>query len=112
MRANQSVRNRPFPRPTLSADGGQADTNSLFAPGAHQPSDREAAILWVRMQMVRNGISFDDLVQAHCFDIVALKRAARYRSADGRTWDGQGELPDWLQRAVNAGQSIEHFQVG
>ncbi|MFS8975319.1 H-NS family nucleoid-associated regulatory protein [Cupriavidus necator] len=34
-----------------------------------------------------------------------------YRNALGQTWDGQGEYPDWLQRAVNAGQSIEFFRV-
>ncbi|WP_354683679.1 H-NS family nucleoid-associated regulatory protein [Cupriavidus necator] len=34
-----------------------------------------------------------------------------YRNAMGQTWDGQGEYPDWLQRAVNAGQSIEFFRV-
>ncbi|AAP85905.1 DNA-binding protein (plasmid) [Cupriavidus necator H16] len=25
------------------------------------------------------------------------------------SWDGQGEMPDWLRRAVNAGQSVEFF---
>ncbi|WP_042879079.1 H-NS family nucleoid-associated regulatory protein [Cupriavidus necator] len=34
-----------------------------------------------------------------------------YRNALGQSWDGQGEYPDWLQRAVNAGQSIEFFRV-
>ncbi|WP_412769989.1 H-NS family nucleoid-associated regulatory protein [Ralstonia pseudosolanacearum] len=36
----------------------------------------------------------------------------RYRSADGQAWDGAGEIPDWLNRAVNAGQSLEQFRVG
>ncbi|MGE8366520.1 H-NS family nucleoid-associated regulatory protein, partial [Cupriavidus sp.] len=26
-------------------------------------------------------------------------------------WDGRGAMPDWLQRAVNAGQTVEHFRV-
>ena len=26
--------------------------------------------------------------------------------------DGRGAMPDWLQRAINAGQAVEHFQVG
>ena len=34
-----------------------------------------------------------------------------YRNALGQSWDGEGEYPDWLQRAVNAGQSIEFFRV-
>ena len=35
-----------------------------------------------------------------------------YRNADGLTWDGQGEMPSWLKRAVNAGQSVEFYRVG
>jgi DNA-binding protein H-NS len=30
-------------------------------------------------------------------------------AAAGQRWDGQGEIPDWLQRAVDAGQSKEFF---
>lgn len=35
-----------------------------------------------------------------------------YRNAERMSWDGQGEMPDWLRRAVNAGQSVEFFRVG
>lgn len=35
----------------------------------------------------------------------------RFRNAEGQVWDGEGEMPDWLRRAVNAGQSVEHFRV-
>ncbi len=35
-----------------------------------------------------------------------------YRNAAGQRWDGQGDMPDWLRRAVNAGQSKEFFRVG
>ncbi|AEI82085.1 hypothetical protein CNE_BB1p06650 (plasmid) [Cupriavidus necator N-1] len=35
-----------------------------------------------------------------------------YRNAAGQSWDGQGGMPDWLRRAVNAGQSVEFFRVG
>ncbi|MFJ4294086.1 H-NS family nucleoid-associated regulatory protein [Cupriavidus sp. NPDC089707] len=34
------------------------------------------------------------------------------RNAEGLTWDGQGEMPAWLRRAVNAGQSVEFYRVG
>jgi len=34
------------------------------------------------------------------------------RTAEGLTWDGQGEMPARLRRAVNAGQSVESFRVG
>jgi DNA-binding protein H-NS len=38
-------------------------------------------------------------------------RPVLYRNALGQTWDGTGEPPDWLQRAVNAGQSMEFYRV-
>jgi DNA-binding protein H-NS len=38
-------------------------------------------------------------------------QAFRYRDAEGHTWDGRGNLPDWLQRVVNAGQSVDHFKI-
>lgn len=37
--------------------------------------------------------------------------ARRYRNAEGQVWDGVGPMPAWLLRAVNAGQSVEHFRV-
>lgn len=73
---------------------------------------RAEAITRVRMQIAQYGLTHADLVAAGCFP--SRKRAAkkvRYRSAGGQTWDGEGDMPDWLQRAVNAGQSPEHFRV-
>jgi len=63
--------------------------------------------------MVRHGLSFDDLVAAGCFSLPSQRAPAvvRYRNAQGQTWDGEGEVPDWLKRAMNAGQSPEHFRV-
>jgi len=46
-----------------------------------------------------------------CFEPPPKPAKPLYMSADGQQWDGNGTLPDWLQRAVNAGQSIEHFRV-
>jgi len=37
---------------------------------------------------------------------------ACYRHAEGLSWDGQGEMPAWLRRVVNAGQSVGLFRVG
>ncbi len=96
-------------------------------------SAKLAAVAWIREQMDRHALSLDDLVEAGCFDNVpeasagagepapspspapAAPKAAGarplYRNALGQSWDGQGEYPDWLQRAVNAGQSIEFFRV-
>ncbi|SOE99675.1 H-NS histone family protein [Burkholderia sp. OK233] len=35
----------------------------------------------------------------------------RYRDAYGNAWTGLGEMPQWLHRAVAAGQSIDHFRT-
>ncbi|MGO4765398.1 H-NS family nucleoid-associated regulatory protein [Cupriavidus sp. 2KB_3] len=93
---------------------------------------KQAAVAWIREQMDRHGLTFDDLVEAGCFadsedgDVVAVETDAPpvtatqpemaqvrvlYRNAMGQTWDGTGEYPDWLQRAVNAGQSIDFYRV-
>lgn len=95
-------------------------------------SAKLAAVAWIREQMDRHALTLDDLVEAGCFDYVPVSSAGAdepapaaapaaapkaagarplYRNALGQSWDGQGEYPDWLQRAVNAGQSIEFFRV-
>ena len=78
--------------------------------------DRAETILWIKTQMARHGLHLADLQRAGCFrepssDAVAASRPMQFRDAQGNVWDGHGKLPDWLQRAVNAGQSIEHFRV-
>lgn len=95
---------------------------------------KQAAVAWVREQMDHHGLTFDHLVEAGCFtevdtdtsDAAEVAPAAQqpatptpgnaaprvlYRNAMGQSWDGNGEYPDWLQRAVNAGQSIDFFRV-
>ncbi|MGO4326611.1 H-NS family nucleoid-associated regulatory protein [Cupriavidus sp. 2TAF22] len=95
---------------------------------------RVAAAAWVREQMDRHGLTLEDLVEAGCFPAslqeqdepdaeaaevveapqsLAVARPATplYRNALGQSWDGTGERPEWLQRAVNAGQSMEFFRV-
>lgn len=97
--------------------------NAPNSPLLERPSEmqqlreRAAAILWVRAQMARHGIAIDDLVAAGCFasttptDCHQKVYPIRFRDADGHTWDGIGNLPEWLQRAVNAGQSPDHFRI-
>jgi DNA-binding protein H-NS len=34
-----------------------------------------------------------------------------FRNASGDTWDGNGDMPEWLKRAVHAGQDIEFYRV-
>jgi len=78
--------------------------------------ERAETILWIKTQMARHGVNLADLQDAGCFSERAASVApsagsTRFRDAQGHVWDGRGDLPDWLQRAVNAGQSIEHFRV-
>lgn len=107
----QSVRNEVFSRSARMSKPEPFALSQASRTGGQGAANKTAAILWVRMQMVRNGISYEDLVRAGCFDAGPARKVVCYRSADGRTWDGQGEQLDWLLRAVNAGQSIEHFRV-
>ena len=100
---------------------------------------KKAAVAWIHKQMDLHGLTFDHLVEAGCFaehdedgqGELSLNDAAHapavpaapaapavpaaprviYRNAMGQTWDGTGEYPDWLQRAVNAGQSIDFYRV-
>nr|WP_316669744.1 H-NS family nucleoid-associated regulatory protein [Ralstonia sp. LMG 19083] len=73
---------------------------------------RAEAIVWIRTQITRHGLSYAQLQAAGCFG-TARQRAgqAQYRNAQGQTWDGRSEMPEWLQRAIAAGQSAEHFRV-
>jgi DNA-binding protein H-NS len=34
-----------------------------------------------------------------------------FRNASGDTWDGSGDMPEWLKRAVHAGQDIDFYRV-
>ncbi len=68
---------------------------------------RERLILWIRRRMDEYGITLDDLDAA-----IALAEAQpMYRDAYGNTWDGKGDRPSWLTRAIHAGQDIEHFRT-
>jgi DNA-binding protein H-NS len=40
----------------------------------------------------------------------SVVKAVMYRDAYGNTWDGQGDKPAWLARAIYAGQNIDHFR--
>lgn len=84
----------------------------------HPPEPgRETAIAWILEQMQTYDLSVEDLQTHGCFDAPPPPPAPPtpigpiYMSADGQRWDGLGDMPDWLKRAVNAGQSIEHFRV-
>ncbi|MBP0633348.1 H-NS family nucleoid-associated regulatory protein [Cupriavidus sp. AcVe19-1a] len=81
-------------------------------------TERAAAIRWIQAEMADYGLTMEELAAAGCFDPPppppppAPPPAVCYRNAAGQRWDGTGEMPDWLQRAVNAGQSVEFYRVG
>nr|WP_290370872.1 H-NS family nucleoid-associated regulatory protein [Paraburkholderia sabiae] len=69
---------------------------------------RERLILWLKRRMEECDITLEALQHALQQDIDAV-RSIRYRDASGNTWTGEGDQPEWLRRAVAAGQSIDHF---
>ncbi|MCC8397206.1 H-NS histone family protein [Paraburkholderia sp. MMS20-SJTR3] len=71
---------------------------------------RDSMIAYLRHRMEEFGIKPDDLAAALASESMA-KKAERYRSATGDSWDGNGEMPQWLKQAISAGQSIEHFEL-
>lgn len=82
-------------------------------------TERAAAIRWIQNEMADYGLTMEELAAAGCFDpppppppAPAPPPMVCYRNAAGQSWDGQGDMPDWLRRAVNAGQSVEFYRVG
>ncbi|MBN3762336.1 H-NS family nucleoid-associated regulatory protein [Burkholderia sp. Ac-20365] len=71
---------------------------------------RDSMVAYLRRRMAEVGIELDDLATAIGEDKIRQK-TARYRSATGETWSGDGEMPQWLKQAISAGQSLEHFAV-
>ncbi len=76
---------------------------------------RAEAILWIKSAVARHGITLLQLEHAGCFATVKLDdradKFAKYMDAMGHIWDGAGCVPEWLQQAINAGQSMDHFRV-
>jgi DNA-binding protein H-NS len=127
--------------PFLRFAGHPLPVESITKVMPESDEAKVAAAAWVREQMDRHGLTLDDLLEAGCFPAPAAptpatpaaalaepapappaapapapeaEKPARplYRNALGQSWDGTGERPEWLQRAVNAGQTIEFFRVG
>ncbi|NPT58221.1 H-NS histone family protein [Paraburkholderia elongata] len=71
---------------------------------------RDSMIAYLRHRMDEFGIRPEDLASAIA-SAQAEQKEARYRSATGNTWSGEGEMPQWLKQAISAGQSVEHFQL-
>jgi DNA-binding protein H-NS len=71
---------------------------------------RQSMIAYLRRKMTKVGIKVADLAAAIAEDR-ARQKSARYRSAFGDTWDGKGDMPQWLKQATSAGQSTAHFAI-
>jgi DNA-binding protein H-NS len=67
---------------------------------------RDRLIVWLRRRMDEFGITPEKLAQS----IAEAEAQPAYRDAFGNMWDGKGEMPEWLLRAIHAGQNIEHFR--
>lgn len=71
---------------------------------------RDSIVAYLRRRMSDVGIELDDLAAAIAEDQLKQK-TARYRSANGELWSGEGDMPQWLKQAISAGQSAEHFAI-
>ncbi len=58
--------------------------------------------------MERYGLTLDDVLP---LPAQTIEPTRQYRNAEGDTWNGDGEMPAWLEKAVNAGQSPQHFRI-
>ena len=70
---------------------------------------RERLIAWIGHRMDEHGITMEALAASLEADAKAVP-AVQYRDAYGNSWDGRGDKPDWLARAIYAGQSMDHFR--
>ncbi|RFU43731.1 H-NS family nucleoid-associated regulatory protein [Paraburkholderia sp. DHOC27] len=71
---------------------------------------RDSIVAYLRHRMEEFDITPEALASSIAAD--QMKAAAsRYQSATGETWDGHGEMPQWLKQATSAGQSMQHFKI-
>lgn len=70
---------------------------------------RERLILWIRRRMQEFGITVEALAESIQYD---LDHSPLYRDARGNEWNGEGDMPDWLRAAKNAGVSPDFFRIG
>ena len=60
---------------------------------------RDSMIAYLRHRMEEFGIKPEDLAAVLAAEPKGQK-AERYRSATGDSWDGQGEMPQWLKESA------------
>jgi DNA-binding protein H-NS len=85
---------------------------------------RERIILYIKRRMKEYGVTAEHLVpppDEQAETAAAIPKTAstqpvptpghiQYADAAGNSWDGAGPMPEWLQRAVHAGQSVDFFK--
>ncbi len=86
---------------------------------------RERIILYIRRRMKEYGVTAEHLMPAPedslkrpLYRSMPPRKRCRpptpghiqYADAAGNSWDGAGPMPEWLQRAVRAGQSVDFFR--
>jgi DNA-binding protein H-NS len=86
---------------------------------------RERIILYIKRRMKEYGVTAEHLMPPpdEQPETPALPKTAtaqpmsaptpghiQYADAAGNSWDGAGPMPEWLQRAVHAGQSVDFFK--
>jgi DNA-binding protein H-NS len=71
---------------------------------------RDAMVAYLRRRIEEFGIKLEDRALAIKSEQPG-QTEARYSNATGDSWDGRGEMPQWLKQAISAGQSIQHFEL-
>jgi DNA-binding protein H-NS len=72
---------------------------------------RDSMIAYLRLRMEEFGIAPEDLASELASD-QSKEKEARYPSATGETWTGDGEMPQWLKQAICSGQVISDRRIG
>lgn len=58
--------------------------------------------------MEEYGITYEALAESIQHD---QDHPPLYRDARGNEWNGEGDVPDWLRAAKNAGVSLDFFRI-
>lgn len=69
---------------------------------------RDRLIIWIRRRMEEFGITIEALAESIEHD---LEHQPIYRDARGNEWNGEGDAPDWLRTAQNAGVAPDFFRI-
>jgi DNA-binding protein H-NS len=69
---------------------------------------RDRLIIWIRRRMEEFGITAEALAASIQHD---QDHPPLYRDARGNEWNGQGDMPDWMRAAKNAGVDPDFFRI-